>query len=234
MAPETIPLVAQRFRRLAWAGLIVIATLACYGRTIDGRFLGYDDVDNVLENPYLNPPTWRHLAEFWREPYRGLYMPVTFTWWGVESRLAWDTSVAARHEQVPGRIPVDPRVFQSGSLLLHVVNALLVYVLLIRLVPSTGAAAAGALLFSLHPLQVESVGWIGANTGLLSTCAALVALGCLLRYFDTRAELPELPGSRQDERAAKPKFKFRRFCQQVCWPGCRFRPRSPTGAPEVG
>jgi len=187
------------------AGLIVIATLAGYGRTIDGRFLGYDDVDNVLENPYFNPPSWRHLAEFWREPYRGLYMPVTFTWWGIEARLAWDTSVAARHEQLPGRIPVDPRVFQVGSLLLHTVNALLVYVLLIRLVQSDVAAAAGALLFSLHPLQVESVGWIGANTGLLSTSAALVALLSLLRYFDARAELPRGPVGRQYERAAKPK-----------------------------
>jgi len=193
---------APRSRRIAWGALVVLATLACYGRTIDGRFLGYDDVDNVLENPYLNPPTWRHLAEFWREPYRGLYMPVTFTWWGLEARLAWDTDVAARHEQVPGRIPVDPRVFQIGGLLLHVVNALLVYVLLIRLVGHASAAAGGALLFSLHPLQVESVGWIGANTGLLSTCAALIALGCLLRHFDARAELPE---SGPDDRSAGPK-----------------------------
>ena len=205
VTPDAVNSQKRQWRRLAWAGLIVIATLACFGRTIDGQFLGYDDVDNVLENPYFNPPSWRHLAEFWREPYRGLYMPVTFTWWGVEARLAWDTSVAARQEQVPGRIPVDPRVFQVSSLLLHTVNALLVYVLLIRLVRNHMAAAAGALLFSLHPLQVESVGWIGANTGLLSTAAALVALLSLLRYFDARAELRWGPVGRQDELAAKPR-----------------------------
>lgn len=204
VTPEAVDSPKRRWRRPAWAGLIVVATLACYGRTIDGRFLGYDDVDNVLENPYFNPPSWRHLAEFWREPYRGLYMPVTFTWWGVEARLAWDTEFAARDEQVPGRIPVDPRVFQIGSLLLHTVNALLVYALLIRLVRSDAAAAAGTLLFALHPLQVESVGWIGANTGLLSTAAALAALLCLLRYFDARAEPPMLSVSRNEDRAAKP------------------------------
>src|SRR5690349_11513674 len=77
VTPEAVDSPKRRWRRPAWAGLIVAATLACYGRTIDGQFLGYDDVDNVLENPYFNPPTWRHLAEFWREPYRGLYMPVT-------------------------------------------------------------------------------------------------------------------------------------------------------------
>jgi tetratricopeptide (TPR) repeat protein len=57
----------------------------------------------------------------------------------------------------------------------------LVFRLLLRLVRNAPAAFLGAFLFAVHPLQVESVAWIGETRGLL---AAMFSLLALHRYCD--------------------------------------------------
>ena len=175
----------DRSSRRRWiAGLAVVAvTLAVFGRSLGFSFLGQDDVDNILANPQLNPPTWRHVARFWREPYLSLYIPVTYTFWSGEAYLAWQTERAGGRVEQPGYVPLDPRVFRAGSIALHTLVVLAVYLLLLRLVASPLAAAGGALLFALHPLQVESVGWITENKGLLSTLFSTLALWQMVVFW---------------------------------------------------
>lgn len=166
------------------AGLaVVVITLTVFGRSLGFGFLGQDDVDNILANPQLNPPTWRHVARFWREPYLSLYIPVTYTFWSGEAYLAWQTDRAGGRVEQPGYVPLDPRVFRAGSLVLHTLVVIAVYLLLLRLVASPLAAAGGALLFALHPLQVESVGWITENKGLLSTLFSTLALWQIVVFW---------------------------------------------------
>ena len=199
----------HRSRKRRWlAALAVVAiTLAVFGRSSGFGFLGQDDVDNILVNPQLNPPTWRHVARFWREPYLSLYIPVTYTFWSGEAYLAWQTDRAGGRVEQPGYVPLDPRVFRAGSIALHTLVVLVVYLLLLRLVASPLPAAAGALLFALHPLQVESVGWITENKGLLSTLFSTLALWQVVAFWQaspiaqSRADQP-VPAS---ERNSKPR-----------------------------
>ncbi len=89
-----------------------------------------------------------------------------------------------------GLFGFEPIAFHTGSLVLHLINALLVFQF-IRLVAgmvvqgknrATAEWMAGlvALIFAIHPLQVESVAWISASKVLLySTCT----LASLISYF---------------------------------------------------
>jgi hypothetical protein len=68
------------------------------------------------------------------------------------------------------------------SLLLHVANTLLVFLLLERMTGSRVRAALVALLFGLHPQHVESVAWIAERKDVLSALFWLLAIGAYLRY----------------------------------------------------
>jgi tetratricopeptide (TPR) repeat protein len=68
------------------------------------------------------------------------------------------------------------------SLLLHVMNALLLYVLLARATGRPWPAVFAAGLFALHPTHVESVAWIAERKDVLSTAFWLLAALAYVRY----------------------------------------------------
>lgn len=151
-------------------GIIALATLVVYGAALRYPWLAWDDRLNVTENPGLQPVTWRSLAGFWLAAYERLYIPVAYTFFAAET-------LASRAIHGVDAWPPDPRLFHASSLLLHAAAGLLVFRLLARTgVRSTTARLAGALVFLLHPLQVESVAWISEQRGLLSATLSLAAL----------------------------------------------------------
>ena len=71
-----------------------------------------------------------------------------------------------------------PAALHAGNLALHVIASILVLIFLWQLSGSVTGAAAGALLWAVHPLRVESVAWIAERKGVLCGVffvAALVA-----------------------------------------------------------
>ncbi|MCX5785554.1 MAG: tetratricopeptide repeat protein [Elusimicrobia bacterium] len=71
----------------------------------------------------------------------------------------------------------DPAPFHRSNLFLHIFNALLCFILLARLAYGAELAAAGAMLFSLHPALAAASGWIpGRNDSLLFAFSALALL----------------------------------------------------------
>ncbi|MHC4922412.1 MAG: tetratricopeptide repeat protein [Planctomycetota bacterium] len=76
----------------------------------------------------------------------------------------------------------NPAGHHLTSLLLHVANTLLLYLLLERATGSRVRAALVALLFGLHPLHVESVAWVAERKGVLSTLFWLLAIGAYTRW----------------------------------------------------
>lgn len=144
-------------------GLVLLAALIAltFGRAVGFGFVLFDDNLHVTENPWVANPraeSWKHLLG---DARHGMYVPASYALYWFESWL--------------GGGP-DPRVFHGVSLALHTLAAALVALCLRRVGASRGAALAGALLFALHPLQVESVAWISEQRGLLATCLGLVAL----------------------------------------------------------
>lgn len=145
-------------------------TLAVYGAALGHPWLAWDDRVNVTENPGLRPVTWRSLAGFWLAAYERLYIPVAYTFFAAET-------AASRAVHGAEAWPPDPRLFHACSLFLHAAAGLLVFRLLGRIgVRDAIARLAGAGLFLLHPLQVESVAWISEQRGLLAGVFWLLAL----------------------------------------------------------
>ncbi|MFQ5432367.1 MAG: hypothetical protein ACE5EN_07680 [Nitrospinota bacterium] len=151
---------------------------------VDYDFVNWDDNLFITENRYLNPPGLENVLHFWKKP-RWLYMPLTYTSWSI---LAW----------VSGFVPAEPHglnpaLFHAVNLIVHVLSVLVIFGIL-RLLLSRGfdqtendndkpdsfkinlAAGAGALMFAIHPVQVEPVVWISELKDLLCGLFSLLAI----------------------------------------------------------
>jgi len=156
---------------MKWKLVILSATVlvsaAIYATLWNALPLTWDDSSNIFGNPFF---TMHHWWGVWLEPYFGLYVPVTQSFWAL---LYWAGEGAAWP-------------FHAFNLVIHCANTILVFFLLEALAkrwrlscPLATALAVG--VFALHPLQVEAVAWISGGRDLLSTFFALAAVGAYFR-----------------------------------------------------
>lgn len=152
------------------AGVVVVAFWQVYNHD----FVLLDDDLHLNQNPALESPTLSKVSTFWKAPYQGLYIPATYTVW------AFQKVIAQKFEAAGASKVKSPRVYHLSNLLIHVLNVLLVFLIIDGLIVSEWASVAGALLFAIHPLQVEPVAWISGLKDLLS---GFFALGSLLLFL---------------------------------------------------
>src|SRR5437762_2742056 len=140
-------------RSFAYPLLLAILTLLIFGRIATNDFTYWDDAGTIHHNPRLNPPTPPKVLWYWSHSELGLYIPLTYTVWGV---LA-----AAARLDAPDEfdISLNPLLFHAASLIVHIGSVLLVFQILRKLIGRDGPSFFGALLFAIHPLQTESVAW---------------------------------------------------------------------------
>jgi tetratricopeptide (TPR) repeat protein len=182
-------------RSPSWIAVaLFVATAALYAPTIGHQFAMLDDWTTLVENPRFDPPSVASIAYYWGHPHMGLWVPVTYTVWGG---LAMATYVPTPDEI---GVHLDPHVFHAASVLVHGLAVVAAYVLLRRLLRARSAAtpdddeasvnwaaASGALLYAVHPLQVEGVAWTSGLKDVLYSALSLAALLLYLRAAETSA-----------------------------------------------
>jgi tetratricopeptide (TPR) repeat protein len=77
---------------------------------------------------------------------------------------------------------LNPHGHHLTSVLIHMANVLLLFLVLQWATGATGGSAMVAALFALHPFNVESVAWVAERKNLLSTFFFLLALAAYGRY----------------------------------------------------
>jgi tetratricopeptide (TPR) repeat protein len=203
-----VPVAASRWpERWLLAALLVALTAAVYWPVARFEFLTWDDDIHVTANPHFQPLSWSGVGSFWTRPFENLYIPASYSFFSLEAY----GSELLHGAGEPGHIGAafDPRVFHIGNLVLHVGCVLLVFWLLIALVGDSLASFMGALLFSLHPLQVESVAWISETRGLLSALFSLAALLLYVQYV----RQPSPAGEAEAPAASRPRLFY---CLATC------------------
>ena len=135
------PALETHFAHRPWlvALVLVIVTFAAYQPTWRAGFI-WDDDDHLTANPAMTAPDG--LKMIWSSLAVGRYYPLTLTTFWVQRRL-WG---------------LHPLPYHLVNVALHAANGVLVFFILRRLrVP---AAWLAAMLWALHPVNVESVAWI--------------------------------------------------------------------------
>lgn len=173
---------------LALALLLPVVAIA-FAPVLVGGYLRLDDHANLLDNAHVQGFSLRGLGAVWSTSALGFYVPLTYTVWWLFAGIAG----------VVGELRQGAPLFHALNLVLHLANAAFVFLLcrhLIRLLAPktsafsdrhvTAAALVAALVFALHPAQVETVAWITELKGLL---AALLGLLGLLSYYRSPRKL---------------------------------------------
>jgi tetratricopeptide (TPR) repeat protein len=145
-------------------GLIAVVVLVAYFPSISGGFI-WDDYLLLVDNPLIKASNGLH--QIWCTAQAIDYWPATNTSFWIEWRL-WGMNSPGYH---------------VTNLVLHVLESLLIWIILRKL--SVPGAFLAALLFAVHPVNVESVAWIAQRK---NTMAMLFFLLSILWYI--KAALP--------------------------------------------
>ena len=129
----------------------------------------WDDPTYVVDNPWIRGLTAENLRFVFTQPYFMNYLPlhlvsymVDYTFWGL-----------------------NPFGFHFQSVLLHAINAALALWAVRKLFGSLAVGTIAALLYAVHPSQVEAIAWVSIRKDLLSTAFLLLTL---VFYLDATAK----------------------------------------------
>jgi len=163
----SVPLRSEASRTLAnartWRGAaaIIAIVMAVYAPSLGGGFVWDDDI-HLLENPVFEAGG---LFSIWFSPPQIInYWPLTFTSYWLEHAL-WG---------------FDPLGYRVTNALLHALASIALWRVLLRL--SVPLAWLAAVVFAVHPVNVESVAWIAQRKNILSLLFFLFAVWSYLRF----------------------------------------------------
>jgi tetratricopeptide (TPR) repeat protein len=149
---------------------------------MNGVFIWDDDV-MLKNNPYVQSPSG--LYDIWCTTRLPDFFPLTSTSLWLEFWM-WG---------------LDPTPYHITNLLLHIASALLLWRILLRLgIPGAWLAA---VVFAIHPVNVESVAWI---TQRKNTLAMVFYLAAILFYLRS---LSEVRGSRFEVQGSRFSWHYR-------------------------
>jgi tetratricopeptide (TPR) repeat protein len=156
---------------------VCVFVLVVYLPALSAQAMLFDDIEYVKNNPLVQNPSWgsvrRFFGEIWRpSTVRGYYQPLTMV------SLMVDRCLAAG--------PDDFSAYHRTNLLLHLGNTALLAVLVYLLFGEPVVAAGVALLFGVHPMNVDSVCWLSERKTLLASFFALISLILYVRFAQRR------------------------------------------------
>ncbi len=177
--PPTTPIAGPSNGSNARLSLAIFAiTALVFAPSLANGFVAWDDLKFIVANPRLNPPSWAGTAWYWHHVAWNLYQPITMTLWAACAWAGWVTTPDATAGHM------NPAVFHLASVALHAGTAVAAFALVRRAVSNRWAAAAGTLVFALHPIQVEAVAFAGVVNNPLFGCLGLTAVCLYLRWTD--------------------------------------------------
>lgn len=166
--------------------------------TLRGGFVGGDDHVLILNNVLVNHPSLEHAAKLFTVVHRDLYQPVPLLTFSCEFAIA--QAFGLFDESLEG----GAWLLHLTNTLLHALTAVLVWWSIMTWARSRqdepthpswrqdlalhapSIATITALLFAVHPLQVEVVSWLNGRMILLSTLFSLAAVIALAKMFEGR------------------------------------------------
>ncbi len=159
----------RRLDRRAWLGGLLLfgVTLLVYAPVRDFAFVDFDDTF-VLEHA-SGGLSAEGLA--WALEGRDVFPPLTWLAHMLDVEL-FGLSAPAHH---------------LSNLLLHALNASLLFLVLAGMTGRRGPSLFVAGLFALHPLNVESVAWVSEKKNLLSGLFWILGMGAYTRWARTRS-----------------------------------------------
>ena len=152
--------------------LLGAATIALYSPVIGNSFVVLDDRDYVTANSHIHDGlSWNTIKWAFTSTEAANWHPLTWISHAVDYQL----------------FALNPAGHHFDSVLIHALNAVLLFLLLTWVTKRVGPSLLVAALFAVHPLNVESVAWLAERKNVLSTLFFFLAVAAYVWY----AQKPE-------------------------------------------
>lgn len=160
VSQESRPLEARKISLLCLVLALLVA--AVYSRATRNPFVNYDDQGYVVENEHVQ---------------RGV--TVDTLRWALTSKEDdnWHPLTWVSHALDCQWFGLNPAGHHATSVVLHGLNAMMLFLLLVSATGAVGRSFVVAALFALHPMNVESVAWVAERKNVLSMFLFLLTLG---------------------------------------------------------
>jgi protein O-mannosyl-transferase len=146
---------------------LILLTVVVYLPVGKNAFINFDDNHYLTDNPHLlTGVSWGTIKWAFTTYYAANWHPLTWLSHALDYQL----------------FGLNPSGHHWVSVLLHALNAVLLFLGLRRLTGFTWRSLMVATLFAVHPLNVESVAWAAERKTLLSTLFFLLAIGAYVSY----------------------------------------------------
>lgn len=148
-------------------GAICTAVCVCFFPSLSNQFVPLDDPGHLLENPNVLTLRLDNLVRIFGAIIDGVYIPLTVLSFAIEHHF----------------FGFHPFVYHLDNLLLHLTVIGLLFYLGKKLGLSALGAGAGALVFGIHPMHVESVAWVTERKDVLYAFFYLLSLHQYWNYL---------------------------------------------------
>lgn len=145
---------------------LALLVLAVFSPCLNNGFINLDDNSYIAENKLIRNFSPADVQRWFSSGFEGNYYPL------VQAAYALQFMINGP----------DPKVYHLASILLHLMNAFLVFWLFFSLLKNGWKAGVIAVLWAVHPLRVESVAWAASQKDLVYTFFSLLSLVAYLRY----------------------------------------------------
>ena len=146
---------------------LIVVILAVFWQVRNHEFISFDDNEYVTDNLHvksgltLSGAIWAFVAM-----HSNNWHPLTWLSHMLDCEL----------------FGLNPSGHHLTSLLFHIANTLLLFLVLKRMTGALWKSSFVAALFALHPLHVESVAWVAERKDVLSTFFWMLTMWAYVRY----------------------------------------------------
>ncbi len=150
--------------------ILFLAILGTYYPSLAYPFLNLDDPYYINFNPYIRDLTWKGIYRIFSQPIVDNYFPLQILTYALDYQI-WH---------------IQPFGYRLHNIVLHILNAVLVFYLLKRIFSNRWVSFLSALFFGLHPVNVESVTWVAERKNVLSLAFMLASFLSYLSYLEAQ------------------------------------------------
>lgn len=154
--------------------LVGLITFVVFLQASSYQFVNYDDPQYVYENPAIRALDWELIIESFTASYMGWWMPLTWISFAIDYYF-WG---------------LNPVGYHLENIVIHAINAALVALIADQLLREKCkepyypfVLLLSALIWSIHPLRVESVAWVTERKDVLNGLFSLLTFYYYLRFI---------------------------------------------------
>ena len=165
--PGVAPFLTSKNLQIVLCVLLAGVTIALYSPVLSHSFVVMDDREYVTANSHIhNGLGWSTIKWAFTSIEAANWHPLTWLSHALDYQL----------------FVLNPAGHHFDSVLIHALNAVLLFLLLEWITKRVGPSLLVAALFALHPLNVESVAWVAERKNILSTLFFLLTIAAYAWY----------------------------------------------------